>query len=98
MSNLAASANIFQKYADIFDSEALCQDYQQDMLIKYIGKNAITFATVILNFLLASLMQFVVQRIGLKTIGEKNDQLCQFVFISQFINTGIIGLLANADL
>jgi hypothetical protein len=50
-----------------------------------------------LNFLLSSLMKFVVVRIGLKTISETNMQLCQFVFISQFINTGIIGLLSNAD-
>ena len=88
----------YNNLADINDSEALCQSYQLDMLLKLIFSNAITFTTVILNFLLQSLMQSVVQKIGLRTIGEKNDQLCQFVFISQFINTGIIVLLSNADL
>ena len=42
-------------------------------------------------------MVWVVNRIGLKTISETSMQLCQFVFISQFINTGLIGLISNAD-
>ena len=68
------------------------------MLFKLVAENFISVATVILNLVLKTVINSVVQKIGLKTISETNDQLCQFLFISQFINTGIIGLLSNADL
>ena len=67
------------------------------MILKAVAFNCISIATVSLNFLLQSVMLWVVNKIGLKTISETSMQLCSFVFISQFINTGLIGLISNAD-
>ena len=65
--------------------------------MRTIGVNVISVATVLLNFVLQFLMYKIVNRIGLKSTGDKSMQMCKFVFISQFINTGLIGLLSNAD-
>jgi hypothetical protein len=46
------------------------------MLLKEIAFRGISMATIALNFLLSTLMRVLVTRMGLKTISEKNMQLC----------------------
>ena len=56
-----------------------------------------TIAIVILNTLLRIINIFLVKKIGFNKESEVTMTIMTFVFYSQFLNTGLILLLTNAN-
>ena len=50
-----------------------------------------------INYLLQQLVIFVVENIGIRKESDQLQQICFFVFLAQFINTGIIPILSTAN-
>lgn len=71
------------------------------MYDKFLGlalTNGVTVAVQVVNFVLKKLIQSLVNNIGYDTDSERIMSIMTFTFYSQFINTGIIPLLTNANL
>lgn len=60
--------------------------------------NAVTVLVSVINIVLRTLNIQLIQRVGLDTQSELTSKIMRSVFITSFINTGIILLMTNADL
>lgn len=74
-----------------------CYDYVSAKFLVLAIKNLMTVAIVILNTILRIINIFLVQKIGFNKQSEVTMTIMTFVFYSQYLNTGLILLLTNAD-
>lgn len=79
------------------DKTDLCYDYKRTMFEKMFIKNLVTIAIVSLNTFLRIVNIFLVKKIGFNKESEVIMTIMTFVFYSQFMNTGLILLLTNAN-
>lgn len=57
-----------------------------------------TVLVSVINVIIRTLNITLIQRIGLDTESEQTSMIMQSIFITSFINTGIILLFTNANL
>ena len=79
------------------DHKDLCFDYKYAQFQVLGFKNLMTGAIVILNTILRIVNILLVKRIGFNKESEVTMTIMTFVFYSQYLNTGLILLLTNAN-
>lgn len=86
-----------KKVQSIGDSTSFCHDYFYDTTIGNYISTSVSVTISGLNFAMAMVNMFLIKKIGYNFNSELINKVMQFVFIAQFINTGILLLLTNAN-
>ena len=83
---------------DLADEGSLCHMYFKDEAWGIILTNSVTFLISVINMLIRTVNVRLIDKIGFHTWSQTTSAVMTSIFISSFINTGIILLLTNADL
>jgi hypothetical protein len=76
----------------------LCHDYRWDQTVALGLTNAVTALVSVVNIVLRTSIQMMVDVIGYDTNSERFSIIMVTSFLSAFVNTGLIALLVLADL
>lgn len=77
---------------------AICRSFYIDIIISKIFGQSISFIVVGFNVILKYTIMYLVMYIGEDTQSAQNATTTRGIFIGQFINTGFVILLVNANL
>ena len=72
-------------------------EYTYQTLIGQVSSLGVAAAISIINKLIEYIAHFFIKRIGFSYVTEELTSLMTTIFYSQFINTGLVLLLANAN-
>ena len=89
--------NGYSTSTDALDDSKFCYQYQFDKNLLLVKSNLITVIIVVLNYVFKSLVIYMMNRIGFTMQSRIILNIATFVFLSQYANTGLILLLANAN-
>lgn len=84
-------------YPGSFSQVPFCDQFQKD---KYLGlglSQLVSFAIVIINFVLRSVNILLIKYIGYNTESKQTTVIKTSIFVTQFFNTAILLLLVNAN-
>lgn len=76
----------------------MCSQYHTDKSLAVITGGTTSILIVAINIVLKFINIALIKKIGYKINGDITQKICMQIFISQFMNTGLILLLANANL
>jgi len=79
-------------------SEPICLEYQDSWFSTFVSKQAVTVIIVVINVIFKETVIRLVKWIGYDTHSEQLTKITNGVFVAQFFNTGILILLAFANL
>jgi len=88
---------LYSSKRDLLDEEASCYAYHYSITVALIQKNCMTVGIVLLNTVLKMFNVKVVEGIGYHKKGELVATMVMGVFMAQYINSGLILLLAFSD-
>ena len=83
---------------DLSDPEALCYQYFYDNALGFFLTNMVSVLISFINIVIRTVNIALIDKIGYHTQSEATSAIMTSIFISSFINTGIILLFTNADL
>jgi len=78
--------------------EALCYQYFYDKYMGLFLTNMVAVLVSFINIIIRTVNMALIDLIGYHTQSEATSTIMTSIFISTFINTGIILLFTNADL
>ncbi|CDW71360.1 UNKNOWN [Stylonychia lemnae] len=76
----------------------ICYTYMQDKLLSYILGGIMSLAIVVINFVLRIVLINLIKWIGEDTYSQQLKSITNGIFIAQFLNTGFLMLLVQANL
>lgn len=83
---------------DFANKDALCHDYQVDMKGGYGISESVSVAVTVVNTIIRTINIILIKFIGYHTESEEITVIMISIFVATFFNTGILLLLADADL
>lgn len=83
--------------SDFLDKTSFCHDYQQDKTYGSLLSISVSVLISIINTVIGMVNIYLTKKIGLNYNSELINNIMQQVFMAQFINTGILLLLVNAN-
>jgi hypothetical protein len=87
----------YSSYSSILDPTDFCFSYQYDMNVGSIQKTLISVLISTINIVIALVNQMLIERIGYHYRSQVIKSVVVFIFSSQFVNTGILLILMNAN-
>lgn len=83
------------KLNTLLDSDHLCYPYLRDTTIAKFTSTSISFLISVINFFLRIIVVYIIKRIGYNQESQVTREIVTMIFISQYINTGIMLLITN---
>ncbi len=86
-----------KNYDGNLDKPDYCDDYTYDYLIALALGKVVSFAIVIINTILRTIVMMLIKYIGFYTESEQTLNIKSSIFVTQFFNTAILLLLTGAN-
>jgi hypothetical protein len=78
-------------------TEELCGDYFNSQNIKFLSGNGVAVSISVINILLRAVGTKLINNIGYHYVDQQIAQIMTLIFVSQYINTGIVLIVSNAN-
>jgi len=75
-----------------------CRTYNHDQVVGAILANSVAILISVINIVLRTVNTKLIEYIGYPSVSSRTMNVMEAVFVTSFINTGIILLFTNADL
>ena len=85
-------------YCKKYKEGGFCDEYSSLTFFALLLNNFVTVLVSIVNIVIRTLNMTLIERIGFDTQSQKTSMIMKSIFVTSFINTGIILLFTNADL
>ena len=85
------------KFKQADDDVLMCYEYQYHSFIGMIYSNGVATVIIIMNYLIRNMFEYFVTDIGFHYLTEELTSSMQAIFITQFVNTGMLLIIANAN-
>ena len=82
---------------NFFNKDELCDNYQRSYQYGLVLTNVVAYGIVIFNIIIRFANIFLIKKIGLHTESEQTSAIFVAIFISTFLNTGLLILLTGAN-
>jgi hypothetical protein len=79
------------------DSTDICKDFTVDKYKALALSQVVTFGIVVINIVIRTINIMLIKKIGYYTESKEARIIMVSIFVSQFFNTAILLLLANAN-
>lgn len=93
-----------EEYSSIFKlwshdaTSDFCQAYNHDQVVGSVLANSVAVLISVINIILRTVNTKLIEYIGYPSVSRRTMNVMEAVFVTSFINTGIILLFTNADL